>query len=428
MKNIQLLLRQHVGAPCTPVVRAGETVKRGSLVAVPSGLGAQIFSSVDGTVEEILEDRIVIRPDEVQSDKYVKLPHGDVLETIKAAGIVGMGGAGFPADVKFDVGWQEEGTVIVNASECEPGLKHNVSQLTEEADKIVRGIKYIMEVSGAAEGIIAVKAKNISAVAAAYDAVENEPAISVKELPDFYPAGDERAIIRECLGVELRPEQLPKEAMAIVSNLETVARVAEAVDERKPSFVKNITVRGRLKNGNCAVLRDVPVGTAVSDVIEMAGGAADNYGEIIMGGTYTGLPCSMDDPIKKMTGAIFVTDEFADLEGADLGILVCASGGNIDRMRDLAAKYNGNIVCECYCENAQLQKNGARKCLRPGICPGQKENLEKITEAGAEFILFGNCSQCSDEVVRDAGVLKLIHQSDHALMAAGEELVRKMND
>ena len=126
MRNIQLLLKQHVGAPCTPVVRVGEDVRRGSLAAVPAGLGANIFSSVDGVVEEILEDRIVIKPNEVQSADFVKLPKGNMLETVREAGIVGMGGAGFPAAVKFDVKWDNEGYVIINASECEPGLRHNI--------------------------------------------------------------------------------------------------------------------------------------------------------------------------------------------------------------------------------------------------------------------------------------------------------------
>lgn len=427
MRNIHLLLRQHVGAPCTPVVRVGEAVRRGSLAAVPAGLGANIFSSVDGVVEEILEDRIVIKPYEVQSGDYIKLPKGNMLETVKAAGIVGMGGAGFPAAVKFDVKWDNEGYVIINASECEPGLKHNIDQLEREADKIVRGAEYIMEISGAAEGIIAVKKKNRKAVEALDKALEGNEKVRRQLLPDFYPAGDERAIVRECLGIELGPDQLPTAAMAIVSNLETAARVAEAIDERKPSFLKNMTVRGRLAGGNCTVLRDVPVGMAAADIIELAGGVNGEYGEIIMGGTYTGLPCLPEDPVKKTTGALFVTNDFADLEGAKAGIIVCASGGNIDRMRDLAQKYNAEIVCECFCDNAKLQKNGARKCERPGLCPGQKDNIDKIVKAGAEFLIFGNCSTCADEIVKEATMLKLIHQGDHALMAAGEDLVRRMN-
>lgn len=429
MKNIQMLLRQHVGAPCAPVVNVGDKVRRGTLVAAPTGLGANIFSSVDGEVVEITEDRVIIKPAEVQSDDYEKIPEGTKLEMVKAAGIVGMGGAGFPAGIKFDVKWDNEGYVLVNASECEPGLKHNICQIEEEADKIVRGTKYIMEISGAAEGIIAIKKKNVNAVKALDKALEGETKVRRQLLPDFYPAGDERAIVRECLGDELRPDQLPTAAMAIVSNLESVARVAEAIEDRKPSFLKNVTVRGKLVGGGYPrVLKDVPVGMAVSDVIALAGEIDGEYGEIIMGGTYTGLPCSLDDPIKKMTGAIYVTEPFADLGKAKAAVLVCASGGNIDRMRGIAANYNADVVCECFCENAEEMKNGVRKCKRPGLCAGQEANLKAVREAGAEYLIFGCCSDCTNQIVEQAGDLKLIHQTDHALRAAGEPLIREWHE
>ena len=96
MANLQILLRQHVGAPCAPVVKAGDRVEKGTLIATPTGLGANIFSSAYGVVEDVLEDRIIIKPDEEQKDEYVKIPEGSKLDMVKAAGVVGMGGAGFP--------------------------------------------------------------------------------------------------------------------------------------------------------------------------------------------------------------------------------------------------------------------------------------------------------------------------------------------
>ena len=104
-------------------------------------------------------------------------------------------------------------------------------------------------------------------------------------------------------------------AMAIVSNVETITRVAEAIEDRKPSFLKNVTVRGKMVGGGDAhILMDVPVGMAVSDVIALAGEMKEEYGEIIMGGSYTGLPCTLDDPIKKMTGALYITETFENLK------------------------------------------------------------------------------------------------------------------
>ena len=283
MGNIQILLRQHVGAPCAAIVAAGDRVEKGTLIATPTGLGANIFSSVYGVVEEVLEDRIVIKPDEEQKEEFVPIAEGSKLDMVKAAGIVGMGGAGFPTGVKIGADL-EGGYILINAAECEPGLRHNIQQLEEECDKVIRGVKYTMEISNAGKAIFAIKKKNEKAVQALKEALKAEDNISIHLLPDIYPMGEERAVVRECLGIELPPTDLPLAAKSIVINVETLARITEAIEERKPCFSKNLTVIGKLNGGNEPhVFKDVPVGTSVSDLIERAGGIDGEYGEIIMG-------------------------------------------------------------------------------------------------------------------------------------------------
>ena len=275
MRNLQILLRQHVGAPCAAIVKAGDEVKKGTLIATPTGLGANIFSSVYGVVEEVKEDRIIIKPADEQPDEFELIPEGTKLEMVKAAGVVGMGGAGFPTGVKLGTDL-DGGYILINAAECEPGLKHNVMQIENEADKVIRGVKYCMEIANAAKAIFAIKKKNEKAVKTLKEALKDEPAISIHLLPDIYPMGEERAVVRETLGIELEPTQLPAAAKSIVINVETLARVAEAIDERKPSFSKNLTVVGKIKGGNKPhVFMDVPVGTCVEDLIERAGGLDD---------------------------------------------------------------------------------------------------------------------------------------------------------
>lgn len=454
MRNVQLLLRQHVGAPCRAVVGVGDEVKKGTLVAEPAGLGANIFSSVYGKVAEVTDDRIIIEPSEEQPDEFVPVPvpeNATKLDMVKAAGIVGMGGAGFPTGVKLSINLKEtemgeldpeinpelpegfklaESHILINAAECEPGLEHNIRQLEEQCDKVIRGVKYCMEITNADKAIFAIKKKNQKAVKILRDTIESEPDISMHLLPDIYPMGEERAVVRECLGVNLTTTQLPSAARAVVVNLETAAKIAEAVDERKPCITKNVTVRGKLNGGSQAhVFMDVPVGISVGELIERAGGIDGVYGEIIMGGAFTGRSAEMDEPITKTTGGIIVTIDLPDLHGAKVGLLVCACSGSEARLREIAQKMNGNVVSVCRCKQAIENKPGAPlKCLRPGNCPGQVKNNMQFKKDGCEYIIIGNCSDCSNTVMASGPKmgLKVFHQTDHVMRTIGHALYRTL--
>ena len=456
MEKVQLLLRQHVGAPCAPCVAVGDKVKKGTLIATPTGLGANIFSSVYGEVSEILEDRIVIKADAEQPDEFVPIDvpeDASKLDMIKAAGIVGMGGAGFPTGIKLniDLSATEQGEfredinpelpkdfklehsyILINDSECEPGLAHNIKQTIEQTDKVIRGVKYCMEITKADKAIFAIKKKNREAVLKLLDALKDEENISVHLLPDIYPMGEERAVVRECLGVNLDTTQLPSAARSVVINLETVAKIAEAIEEKKPCISKNVTVRGNIKGGNAAhVFMDVPVGISVGELIEMAGGLDkdDSVGEIIMGGAFTGRAAELDEPTTKTTGAILTTYRMPDLTDKKVGLLVCACGGNEARMRTIAEKMHGEVVSVCRCKQAIENKPGAPlKCLRPGNCPGQVKNNMQFKKDGCEYIIIGNCSDCSNTVMASAPQmgLKVFHHTDHVMRAIGHTQYRQL--
>lgn len=426
MTQIKLLLKQHIGAPCAPVVQLHDRVKKGTLLAQPTGLGANIFSSVYGEITEITDSYIAIAPDEVQPDEYEPITGDTKLELVKNAGIVGMGGAGFPTAVKLNTDLNG-GHILVNCAECEPGLKHNIRQLETQTEKTVRGVKYAMEISNAAKAIFAIKAKNENAVNALRKAIETEPDMSIFLMPDIYPMGEERAVVRECLGVLLEPTQLPSAAGAVVINAETVLRIAEAVEDKKPSFSKNLTVTGKVKNPS--VFMDVPVGISVGDLIEMAGSFEDGkIGEVVLGGPFTGKSVSdMDTPITKTTGGIIPTVEFPDLHGANIGLLVCACGGSEARMREIAEKMNAKVVSVQRCKQAAEIK-GALKCENPGNCPGQAQKCIAMKKDGAQYILIGNCSDCSNTVMGSAPKmgLKVFHQTDHVMRSIGHPLYRKL--
>ncbi len=454
MGNVQILLRQHVGAPCQAIVKAGDKVQKGTKIAVPTGLGANIFSSVYGVVEEVLEDKIVITPDEEQKDEFVPIEvadENDKLALVKEAGIVGMGGAGFPTGVKLSINLVEtemaeldpeinpelpadfkleHSYILINAAECEPGLEHNIRQIEEQCDKVIRGVKYCMEITHADKAVFAIKKKNEKAIEILRKGIADEADITIHLLPDIYPMGEERAVVRECLGVNLTTMQLPSAARSVVVNLETAAKIAEAVDEKKPCITKNLTVRGKINGGNQAhVFMDVPVGVSVGDLIERAGGIDGVYGEIIMGGAFTGKSTEFDAPITKTTGGILVTIEFPDLHGANVGLLVCACGGSEERMREIAQKMNGKVVSVCRCKQAIENKPGAPlKCLRPGNCPGQVKNNMQFKKDECEYIIIGNCSDCSNTVMASGPKmgLKVFHQTDHVMRTVGHALYRTL--
>ena len=388
VEKIHIPLKQHVGGPCQAIVNVGDHVKRGQLVAVPAGLGANIHASLSGVVEEITEMDIVVKLDKEQTEDYVRLEKtDDYLQKIKDAGIVGVGGAGFPTGIKFST-QIPGGYLIANAAECEPILGHNVKFMEEQPEVLVRGMKYIMELTGAKEGYIAIKTKYRKALLALGKACKNEPNISIKILPNMYPAGDERVIVRETLGVILQPGQLPLEANAIISNVETIKHVVNAIEDDKPLIDKDLTVGGRVQNPS--IFLDVPIGLPISVFIERAGGYINPHGEIVRGGPFTGRPAQEDEPINKTTGGLLVAMPYPQ-EREKVGILICECGAQEERLRQIADGMGAEVVSVEMCKRMKPDKNGRLRCELPGICPGQAEKVLKMKKDGAKAVIAGTC-------------------------------------
>jgi proline reductase-associated electron transfer protein PrdC len=428
-KRYRLMLKQSIGAAASPVegIRAGGRVKKGTLLAVPGGLGVSLHASVSGVVAEVTEQYVEIEADDLQSAEYEPIAKSDsVVEAVRAAGLCGMGGAGFPTNVKLATDLKG-GVLIVNSAECEPLLRHNIEQLTKEPEKVYRGMQLAMQATRAGSGVLAIKSKNAEAIAAFRSVLKNGDKVKIHELPDLYPMGEERAVVREALGELLAVDQLPSAAGAVVINLETAARIAEAVDDRRPVISKHLTVTGKLGQGaESRVFTDVPLGTRVSDLIEECGGILGSYGEIVMGGPFTGVSTSLDGVVSKTTGGIIVTQEFLQ-EKRPLGLLVCACGANEARLRELAGKMDARVVSVRRCKQAQEVK-GALKCENPGNCPGQAEKIMELKREGAQALLVSNCSDCTNTVMSVAPKLKMAvhHATDYAMRAVGHPLVRRL--
>ncbi|MEB7575373.1 SLBB domain-containing protein [Citrobacter portucalensis] len=222
-----------------------------------------------------------------------------IRERVRAAGVVGAGGAGFPAHVKLQA---QVDTFLVNAAECEPMLKVDQQLMVVQAERLIRGVQYAMTATGASAGIIALKEKYQGAINALTPLL---PAgIRLHILPDVYPAGDEVLTIWMATGRRVPPAALPVSVGVVVNNVQTVLNIARAVEQQYPVTRRTLTVNGAVAN---PITLTVPIGMSLRDVLALAGGATvDDPGFINGGPMMGGLITSLDTPVNKTTGGLLV--------------------------------------------------------------------------------------------------------------------------
>lgn len=222
-----------------------------------------------------------------------------IRERVRAAGVVGAGGAGFPAHVKLQA---QVDTFLVNAAECEPMLKVDQQLMAVRAERLIHGVQYAMTATGASSGIIALKEKYQEAINALTPLL---PAgIRLHILPDVYPAGDEVLTIWMATGRRVPPAALPVSVGVVVNNVQTVLNIARAVEQQYPVTRRTLTVNGAVAS---PITLTVPVGMSLRDVLALAGGATvDDPGFINGGPMMGGLITSLDTPVSKTTGGLLV--------------------------------------------------------------------------------------------------------------------------
>ncbi len=378
-------------------------------------------------VLEVTGNAVIVRADDVQPKDYVPLTAQAPLECIRQAGIVGLGGAGFPTYQKLAVPFSHGGVVIANASECEPILNHNIDALEKDCRPMIRGLQLAMDLVHADKGVIAIKAIHGDAVRTLQQAIADDDRLALHFLPNIYPVGEERAVVREVLGTLLDAGSLPSKAGAVIINVETLQRMAEAVDAKKPLIDKDLTVAGKLNGPEVQIFHDMPLGMVVSDVLERAGGLGKEYGELIMGGPFMGKRTTLDAPIVKTTGGIIATETF--LPGPEkIGLLVCACGADEKRLREMAASMGSAVAGVAFCKQDHEVKPGVRKCDNPGHCPGQVQRVMTLKKEGAQALLISNCTDCTNTVMACAPQLHLpvYHCTDGALRAVHHKLIRRI--
>jgi proline reductase-associated electron transfer protein PrdC len=405
----------------------------GIVAAAGSGIGAATGSGIGAAAGSgpIAAASPVAGSGAAGGEAYVPIGGSTVLEMIEEAGIVGCGGAGFPTAAKLARPLGPGGLLILNAAECEPTLRHNITLLESDPARAICGMLHAMRTVQAERGAIAIKEKHAKAIRSLRGVIDRSDKISIHFLEDHYPSGEERAAIRDVAGVLLRPDQLPFEAGCVVLNVETAARIADAAEHRKPVMSKDLTLAGQycgaaFRDRNSVPLMDVPLGLPVSALIEHAGGLSQDFGELLGGGPFTGKAVLPATPVTKTMGGLAATMPFLRVN-EKMGLLVCACGADQQRLMELAAAMGGEVAGIEHCKQSAQMPNGTRKCENPGHCPGQAEKVISLYRQGARALLISNCSDCTNTVmtIADRLPVKVYHSTDSLLRTAGPGLIRR---
>lgn len=328
-EKVYIPMVQHIGAPCQPTVAVGDHVKVGQVIGDNTApMCAPIHSSVSGevtalvkgmTAQGIVDTSIEITTDGKQEIAETVVPptvnnKEEFLAAVRAAGLVGLGGAAFPTHIKYNPRNPEEvDTLILNGAECEPYITVDHMTMLEHAEEIVAGAKSILKHLNLKQAIIGIEGNKPDAIAKFNELVKNEPNISVCELLQQYPQGAERVLIYECTGKHLIAGKLPADVGVIVSNVTTVLKLQQFLATGMPLVSKSLTVDGNVVKEPKNV--EVPIGTPIIDIIEFCGGYTGEPKKILMGGPMMGRALPDDGKcIIKGNNAILAFDEtFANI-------------------------------------------------------------------------------------------------------------------
>ncbi len=362
-QRIVVPLSQHIGAPAKCEVKIGDEVKRGQVIGSPSGfVSSPVHASISGKVIAIADfptaagrmvNSVVIESDGKdeavvfkENPDYMNLGADEIRTMIKDAGIVGMGGAAFPTNVKLSPPKEKPiDTVILNGAECEPYLTADHRLMDERPKEVIEGLKIIMKALGVKEGHVGIEENKPDAIKAMQSAASGEPNIKIHALEIKYPQGAEKMLIKAIKGREVPSKGLPMDVSVVVQNIGTALAVYEAVRYGKPLIERVVTVTGKGVREPKNML--VRVGTLMSDVIEQCGGLADGAVKVISGGPMMGFAqWTLDVPVTKGTSGILVltedeyaaSDEYFSCIRCGRCVDICPMGLNPSMLSILAEK------------------------------------------------------------------------------------------
>lgn len=389
-------MSQHIGAPAKPIVNVGDKVLVGQKIGEASGfVSANIVSSVSGTVKAI-EPRLTVAGNYVTSiviendneytevegigtpRDYTKLSKEEIRNIVKEAGIVGMGGAGFPNHIKITPKDDESiEYVIVNGAECEPYLTSDYRAMLERPERVIGGLKVMLSLFPNAQGIIGIEDNKPDCIELMTKQTQDEDNITVIPLKTKYPQGAERQLIYATTGRKINSSMLPADAGCIVDNVDTVSSIYMAVCKSTPLMRRIVTVTGDAINSPCNF--DVRTGTNYAELIDEAGGFKTEPQKIVSGGPMMGMALfDLNIPVTKTSSALLAMtkDEVAAHEPSACircGRCVAACPSNLipQKMLEYAERFD---------DEGFISLNGM-ECYECGSCTYVCPAKRRLTQA-----------------------------------------------
>ncbi|MEE0762604.1 MAG: electron transport complex subunit RsxC [Acutalibacteraceae bacterium] len=403
-KEVIIPMSQHIGAPCNVIVRPGDHVDVGQSIGEnDSFVTAPIHASVSGTVKKIIDLKMPngskVKAVVIESDgKMTKSPYAvppaaetkeQLLLAIKRSGLVGLGGAGFPAHVKLSIPQNKKiDTLIINGAECEPYITSDHREILENSWDILSGIKIVKDLLDVHRVIIGIESNKPDAIKVLSQIADNEAAdpddeVRILTLKSSYPQGAEKVLIRACTGRKVPAGKLPADVGCVVMNVTSVAFIAKYLKTGIPLVSKRITVDGSAIKEPKNVI--VPLGTPIKDVIEFCGGYKCEPKKILMGGPMMGIALTDDSmPVLKQNNAILAFDENDAKLAEETDCIRC---GKCLKSCPMSLMPEAIAGCVKLKDVKGLEKLNVMTCMECGSCafncPAHKHLVQTIREGKA---------------------------------------------
>jgi len=382
--EVLIPMSQHIGAPATPIVKVGDEVKVGQLIATASGyVSAPIHASVSGKVVKIENclfpdgreypsvrienDGLMTVSDEVEPPNVCDLD--SLIEASRACGLVGLGGAGFPTSVKLDA-LKKGGihTIVINAAECEPYITSDTRTMLDKPEAIRDGIALFEKYAPTVQKFVfGIEKNKPSCIQNMKDMFADDPKVSVVALPARYPQGAEKVMIYNTTKLTVPVGKLPADIGVLVMNVTSLAVLAHYVNTGMPLVEKCVTVDGSAVAEPKNVI--APVGASVRDVLTFAGVDLDGIGKVLFGGPMMGIAlCSLDEPIGKRTNALTVMNKKDAVERETTACIHCGRCVNACPMHLDPSMFSNALDLSTEEKMAALEQYKVHLCMECGSC------------------------------------------------------------